>query len=115
MCWDDYKEKDEDPPIWAQSYIEACSGDSGSGQFITNGHEIQPQNFDKLKCILTSVYTSNYADTFLYAGKTHGVPCGTYSYDAVESKLGRRVYYKTLGISQSTTHSDTLLWIKKKE
>ena len=113
VCWDDYKEEDRAPPIWAQSYIEGCKGDSGSGQFITNGYEIKPEHFDKLRGVLTSVYTTNYADAFIHSGKTYGVPCGTYSYDAVESKPGKRVYFKTLGISQSTTYSNTLNWIKK--
>ena len=114
VCLDDYKDEDEPPPIWAQQYIEACKGDSGSGQFITNGHEIKPENFNKLRAVLTSVYTQNYADAFVHAGKTYGVPCGTYSYDAAESKQSKRVYFKTLGVSQSITYSKTLNWIKKK-
>ena len=113
-----YIEKDEYPPVWADQYMTSCKGDSGAGQFVTNGYEIKPENFDSLKCILTSVSTSSHSDHFIdELGKKRNVPCGTYSYNAEESKkLGfqERIYFQTRQVSQSTTYPDTLKWIKKK-
>ena len=116
----EYEEKDETPPVWSQSYVDGCLGDSGSGQFITNGYEINPKHFDKLKCILTSVATTMHKDKFSYGGKKYDVPCGTFSYDAKASKRGsifnfkKRKYFRTTGVSQSTTFPNTLAWIKEK-
>ena len=111
----EYEEKDETPPMWSQSYVDGCRGDSGSGQFITNGYELNHKHFDKLKCILTSVATTMDKDKFSYGGKTYHVPCGTFSYDAKASKReGTRKYFRTAGVSQSTTFPNTLAWIKEK-
>ena len=114
VCWNEYRNKEEDSPIRAHSYMQPCGGDSGSGQFIRNGYDNNAENIDKFKYVLTSIHTTSVGDTFELRGKSYVVPCGIYSYDATNSKPGRRVYYKSLDISQSTTYSDTLVWIKQK-
>ena len=112
-----YTEKDESPPVWAGQYRTGCGGDSGSGQFVTNGYKIKPENFHNLRCILTSVYTTSHSDLFTHQGEWYNVPCGTYSYNADESKKSGyqdRVYFQAREVSQSTTYPDTLEWIKQK-
>ena len=113
-----YTEIDENPPIWARSYVAACDGDSGSGQFITNGYEIKPKNFEKLRCVLASVHTSRTSDKFLdHLGEERSVPCGTFTYDAKESKKSgfkKNIYFEAHDVSQKTTNTDTLNWIKQK-
>ena len=113
-----YTANNENPPVWAHSYMKACAGDSGSGQFITNGYEIKPEHFDNLRCVLTAVHTSRSSDKFQDdLGEKRSVPCGTYSYNAEESKKSgfqKKIYIESQDVSQRTTNSDTLNWIKTK-
>ena len=89
-------------PKWISSYLEVCRGDSGSGQFISDGH----------RYILVAVYTT-YIPSYKYKYSLnkvkHEVPCGTNSY---HKKSGK--YLKTDTISESTTWHENLDWIKQK-
>ena len=122
---DDYLEKKIAPPLGNTAYREGCSGDSGSGQFISNGVEYKPENMDRLKLVQVAIYSNTGATSFEHRGKTYDVPCGTYSYDMKKSKRSNeeknpglpwkiREYYDTVSMSCKTTDPKALRWIKMK-
>ena len=98
-----------DAPTWINSYIAACSGDSGSGQFISNNKKL-PEDVIDFRYILVALFTSGVEDKFRDKnGKLHEVPCGSYTYHRKTKK-----YLDTNGISESTTWPKNLNWIKQK-
>ena len=119
---DNYLDKKIAAPIENKSYREACSGDSGSGQFISNKVDYKPQNLDQFKFVQVAVETEAWRSKFKHGGKTINVPCGTFSYDMEKSKeenakWGRkkwryREYYYTLSMAHQTTEVSNLEWIK---
>ena len=111
----------EDEDWNADSYRTLCSGDSGSGQFTTNGIESiedpsiprtryrDVDNKDKnFKHILTAIHTHNmfsdYQDTY---GKLHELPCGTNFY-----RKDFQFYNRNKGMSQSLAWPKIHNWIK---
>ena len=117
---DDYLDKKIAAPIENKSYREACSGDSGSGQFISNKVDYKPQNLDLFKYVQVAVETEAWRSKFKHGGKTINVPCGTFSYDMEASKIantGRqtwkyREYFSTATMAHKSTVTSTLKWIK---
>merc|ERR1712136_94343 len=117
---DDYHEKEKAGPIDNVSYRETCSGDSGSGQFISNKVDYKQQNLDRFKFVQVAIATEGWHSKFKHGGKEISVPCGTYSYDMEKSKIsntGRkkwryREYYYTLSMAHQTTEVSNLEWIK---
>ena len=111
-----------EPPIGNTAYREGCSGDSGSGQFVSNDVEYSPQNFARFKFVQVAIFTNTGARSFEYGGETYEVPCGTYSYDKEESKRLNeekgykpwriREYYFTTSMSHKTIDPKALRWIK---
>ena len=113
----------EDEEWNADSYRLLCTGDSGSGQFTTNGMEsIEDPSIPCRRCrdiedrdknfkhILTAIHThgrrtGRYKDTY---GKQHTLPCGTYFH----RKDLRELRHK--GMSQSLASPKIHNWIKDK-
>ena len=130
---DEYEEKDEQPPKGIESYKDGCKGDSGSGQFISNERSGMGAKF---RYVQIAVYTTGTGDQFVdNKGNAHTVPCGSYSYNAVESRrlnvpkvqvkcpkgpnllcpgTKKRAYLRSFSMSESTTYADTLHWIKSR-
>ena len=127
---DKYYYRKVDPPKGNDVYREACSGDSGSGQFIKNNVEYTPENFDRFKYIQVAVYSWNSANILKHGGKKYDLPCGSYTYNMNESKkenekgknepfaMGKhkpwsmRVYSQSQSISMRITSPKILRWIK---
>ena len=117
---DDYLEKKIAAPIENKSYRVACSGDSGSGQFISNKVDYKQQNLDRFKFVQVAIHTEGGRSEFKHGGEEFTVPCGTYSYDMEKSKeynRGRkkwkyREYYSTAVMAHKSTVASTLQWIK---
>ena len=109
--WENYQIGIEDPPMDVFSYATGCFGDSGSGQFITNG--LDPKN-DKFRFILAAIYSSGVGDKFEVNGVAHNMPCGANSFSRADTLLmGKKHYLQPHTISESiTTPVDTLAWIK---
>ena len=104
LTWEDEKPRDS-----AKGYLSICEGDSGSGQWITNGED--EDNFNSvldLKYVLIAVLTSAFAVTYdepLYVH--HLGPCGREVYfpDSDTYK-----WYATS--SQRITSNEIFDWIK---
>ena len=113
----------EDEEWNADSYRLLCTGDSGSGQFTTNGMEsIEDPSVKCRRCrdvdnkdtnfkhILTAIHTHNkftyYQDNY---GKLHQPPCGTNFY-----RKDFQFYHRNKGISQSLAWPKIHNWIKYK-
>ena len=111
----------EDEDWNADSYRTLCSGDSGSGQFTTNGMEsIEDPSVKCRRCrdvdnkdtnfkhILTAIHThgmfTHYQDTY---GKLHQPPCGTNFY-----RKDFQFYHRNKGMSQSLAWPKIHNWIK---
>ena len=111
--WDNYQVGKEDPPTTISSYSAGCSGDSGSGQFISNGFE--PENEEKFRFILSAIFTKKVGNTFKDdKGEEYKVPCGSYTFNNEASYIGNRNYLQSYAISESiTTPVSTLAWIKE--
>ena len=110
--WKNYQIGIEDPPMGVFSYATGCFGDSGSGQFITNG--LDPKN-DKFRFILAAIYSSGVGDKFEVNGVAHNMPCGANSFSHADTLLnGKKHYLQPRTISESiTTPVHTLAWIKE--
>ena len=110
--WKNYQIEYEEPPITITSYASGCYGDSGSGQFITNG--LDPEKDDKFRFILAAIFTKRVGDIFKDdQGVEHKVPCGAYTFDKDASIIGARKYLQSYSISESiTTPAYTFWWIK---
>ena len=86
--WDNYQVDKEDPPTTISSYASACYGDSGSGQFITNGFE--PEDEGKFRFILSAIFRTRSGSQFKDdKGEQHQVPCGSYTFDQKWSTKGK--------------------------
>ena len=117
---DDYLDKKIAAPRENRSYRKACSGDSGSGQFVSNKVDYKQENLDRFKFIQVAIHTGSVLSEFKHGGKEFEVPCGTYSYDMEKSKeynRGRknwkyREYYTSASISHKSTVVSALQWIK---
>ena len=117
---DDYHEKEVKAPLDITSYREVCSGDSGSGQFISNKIDYKQQNLEHFKFVQVGIATEVWRNKFKHGGKEISVPCGTYSYDMEKSKIQNtgfkkwkyREYYFTLSMAHKTTEISNLKWIK---
>ena len=112
----------EDEDWHADSYRSLCSGDSGSGQFTTNGIEsIEDPSVKCRRCrdvenkdinfkhILTAIHTHgyrtrHYKDAY---GKLHQLPCGANFFQ-------KNFPYRYKGISQSLVWPKIHNWIKDK-
>ena len=91
------------------SYKVACTMDSGSGQVVTNGIDLQKDEYllDELRYVLVAVYQGKYKNKFTYRGKQYNFPCGTYTW--LNGKYNEHHPY-----SESTTWKENFDWIKKK-
>ena len=109
---DNYEGYKENAPKEIITYQSACSGDSGSGQFVTNN--INPDklkdSLDELRYVLVAIYFGGFGNSVkrnVKDVKEYKFPCGSYTW--VNGK-----YEHNNPTSESTTWSENLLWIKKK-
>ena len=95
------------------SYQDGCKGDSGSGQFVTNGLDLRTDDYslDDLKYVLVAIYVGKIGIESFRRQKasreSHKFPCGTYTW-----YNGK--YIQASATSESTTWKENLNWIKKK-
>ena len=127
---DSYYYRKVDPPKGNDMYREACSGDSGSGQFIQNNVEYTPENLSRFKYVQVAVFSRTVGDEFDNGGKIYYMPCGSYFYNMKESKKenekdknkpfslnqnkpwSKRVYSQSEDVSMKITSPKILRWIK---
>ena len=104
-----YRVVRKEAPKGLQLYEAACSGDSGAGQFVTNG--INPlevdENLDELRYVLVAIYVGRINGDFQSKGNTYEFPCGSYTWYDGE-------YTQESGGSESTTWKENFDWIKRK-
>ena len=104
-----YRVVRKEAPKGLQLYEAACSGDSGAGQFVTNG--INPlevdENLDELRYVLVAIYVGRINGDFQSKGNTYEFPCGSYTWYDGE-------YTQESGESESTTWKENFDWIKRK-
>ena len=112
----------EDPWTGADSYISACFGDSGSGQFTTNQdtrlrkdfHDYKTSATESIRMIITAIVTTGSSDDGIVDEKgvditPNGVPCGTNLYNATHN-----TYFQSLGVSEDVSSPKIHLWITNK-
>ena len=63
---DDYLDKKIKAPILNRSYREACPGDSGSGQFVSNKVDYKQENLDRFKFVQVAIATEGWHRKFKY-------------------------------------------------
>ena len=106
---DNYQPYKENAPKEIVTYHSACSGDSGSGQFVAN--DIDPlkikESLDELRYVLVAIFSGKFQKTFMHNGELYNFPCGSYTWDNGEYKYSSAE-------SESTTWPENLRWIKKK-
>ena len=106
---DNYQPYKENAPKEIVTYQSACSGDSGSGQFVAN--DIDPlkikESLDELRYVLVAIYVGRINGDFQSKGNTYEFPCGSYTWYDGE-------YTQESGGSESTTWKENFDWIKRK-
>ena len=99
----------ENPPSEITSYMDQCSGDSGSGNFISNDEEEDRFNIMNFKFILAAITTEAVYDYIDVNGVFKELPCGSNTIDEYDDKT-----VVTGGVSISITWPKIFNWIKEK-
>ena len=95
----------EEQPRNVYGYRQACSGESGAGFFIGNGASEESIAF---KYILASIHTTAARQEFEDDnGKTHQVPCGSYTWNRKQKRYLHYTQY-----SQSLAAAKIHDWVK---
>ena len=110
-----YQPEKEEVTRPISSYIMSCFGDSGAGQFISNGVNLKEGTIQNdPRYVLAAIGNlgiqkdhDEFADK---NGKMHKFPCGTYTYDHQSGDY----LQKWFPVSESITSPKNFKWIKKK-
>ena len=93
-------------------YISSCLGDSGAGQFISNGVNLKEGTIQNdPRYVLAAIDSYSHADQFADEnGEMHRLPCGTYTYYHPSRDYLREYDL----VSESITWPKSFKWIKQK-